>query len=338
MRLVFRADAGIAIGSGHVMRCLTLAHAFRDMGTEIAFVCSDGPGSMIDHLREDNIPVSALSANRPEAIDALGPADVLVVDHYGLDARWETSARDATGAQVVVIDDLADRAHACDVLIDHNMGRAPSDYNGLVPPAATVLTGPKFAMLRPEFATSRPNAMKNRVGRIPRQLLIAFGGTDPDNWTGRCLESLASLPAAGSLDVRVVMGPSAPHLGAVRRIADTAGGQVTVVSDVRNMAVEIASADIAIGAAGISALERSVLGLPTLLAVTAPNQAPGSRALVAAGAALCIDPDDLLDSISRGLEHMRAADTLAAMQSAAAGVTDGLGTSRIAEKILAHGR
>ena len=358
MRVVLRADASLDIGTGHVMRCLSLAGRLRDLGHECRFICRTLPGHLMARLEADGFAVTALPA--PDAVMPPTPSlahwagvtwerdaaevraalplgvDWLVVDHYAFDHRWEMAAG-LPGCKIMALDDLANRVHACDLLVDQNTGRQDRDYDPLLPPKAERLTGPRFALLRPEFAALRPASLARRraQGFTPDHGLIFMGGTDLPNATGQILRHLRSLLVRDGPLIRrltVIMGPTAPALEDIRRLAADMPIPCTVMANVPDMAALMAEADIAFGAVGGAALERCVLGLPTLAVVLADNQTSGARSLAALGAAVVLgthDSPDLSARISDELRRLSTPGALRAMSEAAARVTDGLGIGRV---------
>lgn len=344
LRVGIRADASHGLGAGHVMRCLSLAQALGRGGAAVQFVCQDLPGQLADRITAEGhgcslLPIGLDAAADAEAsrralqatLAAAGPLDWLVVDHYGLAAPWQQALR-PLARRVLVIDDLADRAHACDALLDQNLGRSAADYDGLLPAGAVCWIGPAHALLRPEFAAARPASLARRAGlRRPRHWLVSMGGSDPQQATVQVLRWLggAGLLAADG-QVTVVLGPQAQTLQAVQALLPTLGCASRLRVDVRapaQMAALLAEADVAIGAAGTSAWERCCLGLPSLLLLLADNQAPGLRALVAQGAALSIGTPQAIATPPAGA---LVGPALEALAQAAAAVTDGLGAERVA--------
>jgi UDP-2,4-diacetamido-2,4,6-trideoxy-beta-L-altropyranose hydrolase len=357
MRVIFRADASTQIGTGHVMRCLTLADALRDRGARCGFVCREHPGHLLDLIRSRGHEAHALPlaiASRTSGRDAahdhadwLGadwasdaqqtlaimhdtPVDWLVVDHYALDARWEKQVG-AHCSKVLVIDDLADRPHDCDLLLDQNLNRRTSDYDHFCPPRATRLIGTEYALLRPDFAELRGYSLSRRRDGQLNRLLISMGGTDKDNATGAVLNTLLSCNLSDGCKITVVMGAHAPWLEQVRSQAARTGS-VEVLVNVGNMAQLIAESDLAIGAAGTSAWERCCLGLPTLTMVLADNQRGGASALSKIGAvSLLEDGDRLQQELGTKLQELRVVQNMQRMQDACSSVCDGMGTVRVAE-------
>src|SRR3990167_4024154 len=216
MRIAFRADASLQIGTGHVMRCLTLADALAAQGADCLFICREHQGNLIEQIRNKGYrthalpvlpPVEASSLAIKAASDEQSPAhshwlgatqvedaaactailaevkpDWLIVDHYALDARWETVLKPHY-RKLMVIDDLADRSHLCDLLLDQTFGRDAEDYRVWVPASSQLLCGSQYALLRPEFGALRDYSLQRRPNPQLRQLLITMGGVDKDNAT-----------------------------------------------------------------------------------------------------------------------------------------------------------
>jgi UDP-2,4-diacetamido-2,4,6-trideoxy-beta-L-altropyranose hydrolase len=341
-RVMFRADASAEVGAGHVMRCLALAATLRQRGAATAFASRTLPPALAQALGVQGIALHALAAAEDDArasaaVASRMAADAVVVDHYGLGAAWECSQRGA-GRHVLAIDDLADRAHDADILLDQNLGRSAADYARWLPADRTCLIGPGYALLRPEFASARAASLAARAHGALRHVAISLGGGDPQDATLHVLRALAGAGLPGGLRLSVVLGPLAPTFRQARELAAALPCAVDVLSAVDNMAGLLAGADLAIGAAGGSAWERCCLGLPTLLLVLADNQRAGAAALAAAGAARLLGGlDQLPRTLPAALRELHQDnDALRAMSRAAAAVTDGLGAQRVTDMLLAR--
>jgi UDP-4-amino-4,6-dideoxy-N-acetyl-beta-L-altrosamine N-acetyltransferase len=229
----------------------------------------------------------------------------------------------------MVIDDLADRPHDCDLLLDQNLGRKSSDYSGLVPQSCQTLIGPQYALLRPEFAELRPYSLARRMFPQLRRLLIAMGGVDKDNATGKVLEALKGCSLPEEFCIKVVMGPYAPWLRQVRDQASQLPWNTEVLVNVRGMAGLMADSDLAIGAAGTTAWERCCLGLPTLTLVLAENQRGVATSLESSGSISLIKAaGDLKHDLKNAIRQCLLPGHLIAMQHACCSITDGLGIVR----------
>ena len=348
LRVAFRCDVSIAIGTGHVARCMSLAAAVRNAEGHAVFVMRDLPGNMLARVADLGFEVRTLPAPAANFVptaklahaawagvsgaqDAAETAQVLagstwdwlVVDHYAFDFEWETAAR-PDAARLMVIDDLADRAHDCDLLLDQNLGRHTLDYDAHLPAVTRRLIGPAYALLRPEFASLRESALAARGGPL-RHVLIAMGGVDAPDVTNVLLQALPD-----TLQVTVVMGSAAPALDRVRALAQARGARLLI--DTPDLAQEMASVDLAIGGVGVSAWERCVLGLPSLMVVMADNQEPAAAALASAGAARLIGRAGDVDLPARLRVEIAALSdggALEAMAARAAALCDGRGVPRV---------
>ncbi|ERS10120.1 hypothetical protein Q668_20930 [Alcanivorax sp. PN-3] len=358
----FRTDASTCIGTGHVMRCLTLAKALKEQGAECAFIGREHPGHLLDLLEKEGFACHRLPAPRPtiapgdvsdnggsdyafwlgvpreqDANDCLpiikqSQPDWLVVDHYALDADWEQRLRPHVG-KIMVIDDLANRSHDCDLLLDQNLGRKASDYADKVPAACKVLTGPEFALLRPEFAAHRDSSLaRRRTAPSLTHILVTMGGVDAHNATGSVLCALAKSHLPEACRISVVMGAKAPWLQQVQARAAAMPYQTEVLSGINNMAETMSSADLCIGAAGSTSWERCALGLPSLTVVLADNQEAIADALSQTGAALALTLTPLEEELPRHIARLqKQPGILKSMSDAAAGVTSGAGVATVME-------
>jgi UDP-2,4-diacetamido-2,4,6-trideoxy-beta-L-altropyranose hydrolase len=316
MKVVFRTDASLQIGTGHVMRCLTLAEALSDRGAECQFICRAHEGHLIEFIRFKGYIVDALpspqdstSPPTPRGLGAPTPElghchwlgatqcqdaeacvpilveqrpDWLIVDHYALDTRWE-QALVPHCRNLMVIDDLADRPHNCDLLLDQTYGRDAADYRPLVSATCRLICGSQYALLRPEFAALRPYSLRRRTRPVVRELLINMGGVDKNNATGQVLQALTKYALPTDCRITVIMGPMAPWLSQVRTQAQDMLSATRVLVGVSDMAQLMADSDLAIGAAGATSWERCCLGLPTIMLLLAENQRKVAQALEQSG-------------------------------------------------------
>lgn len=291
MKIAFRVDASSQIGTGHFMRCLTLADALKQRGAQIRVLSRHLPGHLRDMLAAKEHQFMLLKSSSIEPISD-GPAqshwlgtsqyadaqdtiqalsdqawDWLVIDHYALDARWESALRQ-TAKNILVIDDIADRQHDCDVLLDQNFyADMDARYTGKVPPYCLLLLGPRYALLREEFRRLHEQVTP-RAGPVKR-VLVFFGGVDADNYTAWAIEALAN-SSAHDLHVDVVIGAQHPYREQIESACSDYGFVCHVQTN--RMAELMASADLAVGAGGSASWERCCLGLPALAFSMAPNQ------------------------------------------------------------------
>lgn len=354
MNIVFRVDASLKIGTGHVMRCLTLADALKANGAQCHFISREHPGNLNALILQRGHTLSALhyspvecnkEENDPPHADWLESswqddavqtaelflfqrADWLVLDHYALDYRWERLLADKAH-HIMVIDDLADRVHACDLVLDQSLGRSTEDYASKVPTDCQLLLGPRFALLRPEFAQLRAGSLQRRQKAPARNLLISMGGGDAPNATTMIMRSLCGV-LDGKWTLQVVMGPNAPWTAEVDAIARSMPCPTNVLVNTPHMAKLMGEADIAIGAAGSTSWERCCLGLPTIMLVMADNQAGIAQQLMQVGATTLIQSIDSIETqLPLALKSLSTPSQLHQMSLAAADVTDGKGAARV---------
>jgi UDP-2,4-diacetamido-2,4,6-trideoxy-beta-L-altropyranose hydrolase len=231
----------------------------------------------------------------------------------------------------MAIDDLADRTHDVDLLLDQNIGRAKADYADLVPTSARSFIGPEYALLRPEFARLRDYSIKRRQDFRLRKIVVSLGGVDRENHTSSVLNALveASLPC--DVEVTLVLGGQAPGLDFVRAQSAQVPFTCQVRVDVTEMAQLMADADIVIGAAGSSMWERCALGIPSIVLVTADNQREAAAAIKRSDSAIVIDASEvevLPGAINELLSNAVLAERLSVKS---AKLTTGSGAAILAE-------
>lgn len=290
MRIAIRADASAVIGSGHVIRCLSLATALREQGAQVRFLSRAIPAHLADLVRDAGHELAMLDApgsheaitaeacwtepaqraDAGAAMDALAdhPAwDWIVVDHYGLGLAWEAAVRPAAH-RLLAVDDLG-RQHDCDALLDANfMSDGIARYRDKIPATATLMLGPRYALLRPHFLAER-STTQARTGPV-RRLLVFLGGMDQGDMTSIVLEAIAFL-AHPSIETDVIIGPTHPACARIQALAQTNPLLHCHVQTDR-IAQLFAAADLAVGSGGSATWERCAMGLPTLGLCLAENQ------------------------------------------------------------------
>jgi UDP-2,4-diacetamido-2,4,6-trideoxy-beta-L-altropyranose hydrolase len=284
-------------------------------------------------MQESHAQIELDASQTLVALDNAKSVDWLVVDHYDVNSQWESAMRN-TVRRILVIDDLADRNHDCDLLLNQNFSTAPDNpYAALVRPGTKVLLGPRYALLRPEFALLR-STQRPRDG-VVRRIIICFGGADPHNHTGAALRALHG--HTGSIDrVDVVVGPANPHR---ERIAALCSGIPNAVfhcpaSDIADL---LARTDLAIGGGGAMCWERACLGVPTVAFGIAENQRKVLEALIEAGCVLGIpemhtpDVEKMAVWVNNALENP---PLLRGLARRSAELTDGLGAERVADAMF----
>lgn len=289
MNIVVRVDSSSQIGSGHLMRCLTLAERKRKAGNQVTFVCRDLRGNISHLILERGFKLHLLPRYEDKdltgyakwltvsqeqdaqetiaVINNLGKVDLLVVDSYAIDCTWERRLRPYVH-EIMVIDDLANRRHDCDVLLDQNFYMNKEiRYQGLVPAHCELLLGPKHALLREEFSLARKD-MQLRDGSL-RNILVFYGGVDATDETTKAVKALAKMNFP-QVEVTVVVGASNRRKEEIASLCRQAG--FSYLCQVNNMAELMAGTDLMLGAGGTTTWERCYLGLPAIVTAIAENQ------------------------------------------------------------------
>ncbi len=292
IKAAIRVDASVEIGTGHLMRCLTLAGQLARMNASVRFITTELPGNLRSFLSGKGYAVDYLPASRSPSFDWEGDArntallirndapDYVIVDHYSLDARWESVIRPWC-RKIMVIDDLADRRHECDVLLDQNLKQNMQErYDKLVSAHCMKLLGPQFALLREDFIEARRH-LRERDGSV-RRIMISFGGSDPSNETAKALGAIQRLDQS-AMAVDVVVGSSNPHRRNIEALCNSLPN-TKYYCQIDTMAQLMAEADLFIGAGGSTTWERCYLGLPSITLILAQNQQELTEAVASAGA------------------------------------------------------
>lgn len=355
MRVIFRVDSSVIMGSGHVMRCLTLADELRYLGAKVSFICRELQGNMCKFINRKGYEVFSLPyfkdfeldiletttwfgtdlkteiRQMKEVLNAVQGVDWLILDHYAADIMWEKEMRPFV-KNIMVIDDLANREHDCDLLLDQNLYQNMAiRYKGLLPKNCLELLGPEFALLRPEFREFK-RLGKTRAGEINR-VLVFFGGTDPTNETSKTLEAIKAIDQGFKFKVDVVVGQSNPNKEDIKRQCLELP-LVTFYCQVENMAELMARADLAIGAGGVSTWERCCVGLPSLIISVAKNQVDISREAAKRGVGIYIGPSSEVSSkqiFKESLALLREPEVVNRFSKAASDLVDGLGATRVGQ-------
>lgn len=344
MKFAFRADASTALGLGHLKRCLALGHVLRSRGAGVHFFvrASDVDGAALATAHGFSANTLGPTAAQGEVADATAfvhavrtsraaRADVVVVDHYGLGARWQRAVRGALGARLAAIDDLADRTHDVDVLIDHNLSADPAaKYAGRIGAETHLLAGPRHALLGPAYVRTPHNEAAAKVASIG----ICMGGADAANLNLAALTACRKL-AGFTGEVEIATTSANPHLPALReRLLTDPRTRLTL--DQPDLAAFFARHDLHIGAGGGSTWERCCLGAPTLALIAAANQKPVLLPLEELGVLELIrDESPTAEAIAEALPPLlNDGPRRSALGRNARKLVDGLGAERVADQLF----
>lgn len=374
INIAVRADSSTTMGTGHIMRCLTLVNAIcAKLNAKVYFFCRQTEGNInkvIEAAGHQVIVMAKVTTNssyhlnhshwlgatiEQDADEFLSLShqlttantlsnnntikfDYLIVDHYGIDIGWHQKIKTIV-SKIIVIDDLADRHFDCDYIIDQTFNCLADKYQQLVPDYCEPLLGTKYAMLRPEFniSLSPEEIIALRTNREIGKLLVMFGGTDPDNLTLKTLEKLAKIKHSEKnifQQVDIILGSSAKYKNNVQRFCQH-HTEFNLHIAPANIAKLMLNADIAIGAAGTTSWERCALGLPSIVMILADNQRTIAKALNDAKCSLSFNISELESVLIKELPAlMNNPNTVTQMIKKSLAVSDALGCQRIISKVF----
>jgi UDP-2,4-diacetamido-2,4,6-trideoxy-beta-L-altropyranose hydrolase len=329
-RILFAPAFSDRSGGGHLIRCLALA-AGLGQRAEAIFAVPAAATAVIDRFATTPVAVRVVQGPGDLAAATTG-CDALIVDDYTLDIDREQILRPGVRL-LMVIDDLANRPHAADIVLDSGYGREPADYAGMAATDALVLTGPSYALIRPAFAVAR-----RRVGAPSREVtrvFLSFGLGDVGGVTARSVTTIRALFPQARVDV--ALGSGAESLAALAQAA-TSDPSLVLHVDAVDVAELMASADIGVGAGGGATWERCCLGLPTVAVIVADNQRPQISALAADGVLLSVDmtSTDWEGALAVAALSLQPQEVRRALRSASMAVCDGAGADRAADVLLAR--
>jgi UDP-2,4-diacetamido-2,4,6-trideoxy-beta-L-altropyranose hydrolase len=359
-KVFFRVDASHEIGSGHVMRCLALANFLKKKNLECSFICRELPGNLIDHIKREGFLVFALGgvggslaknqgypshsrwlgvnwqsdAQQTNHILKNHNVNWLIIDHYAIEAAWELVVKQSCD-HIMVIDDLADRYHVCDILLDQNLGRSALDYAKFVTKDTLLLIGPEYALLRDEFQLVRALDTARLKRSNIKKIMISMGGVDHENITNKILDELIKIGSNHKFQLIVILGSKSPHIQMVKEKILEYPFLVELIIDCREMAKKISEVDLVIGGAGSSSWERCSLGAPSIAIILAENQQLIARALSAINAAVALNISEISSKLSEIIMRLISdPKSVELMSGIAYSVTDGLGPQRVYKSML----
>ncbi|OVE82215.1 UDP-2,4-diacetamido-2,4,6-trideoxy-beta-L-altropyranose hydrolase [bacterium K02(2017)] len=361
MNIVFRTDASHHIGSGHVYRCLTLALALKKNGHQVLFVCRQHQGHLIELIKDcykitvrvlqidtDWIPkklipkhIKWLGADQckdaQETINAIkdvGVVDILVVDHYAIDQDWEAELKKHIRF-LVVIDELADRKHCCDVLIDQTVWGHPHQvYKKLLPSHCLSLIGPKYAMLRSMFYEIRNNFVQSSVKNKKLKMLIFLGAADLSDVPLK-LMTVCKILASEPIEIHFILNEKSKHYEQVKKLSQLQNNLIHY-SYVDDMAKLMSQMDVYCGSGGTITWERCCMGLSGVVFSIAENQYGFSKTMGDKGYHFFLgreselEAQEIVDALKNYWTNL---DIKLEMETNSFGLVDGLGASRIQEHL-----
>ena len=331
MKVLFRVDASTYIGTGHVIRCLSFAEVLRNCGCDVVFVMRSQPGDLCDYIESRGFIVDRLHEpssliipkntedymawlqvgvlkDLEDFIEAGKNADIVVVDHYGIDAEWESNVKSCFNCKIIAIDDLV-RKHSAELIIDQTVGRNETEYHK-ESPDSKVLAGTEYALINGRFANFHLSAVKREIFEEDHKILLTMGGVDSPNATLKVLEALARREIL--IQTTVLISHRAPHFDSVSSFSKLHSNWVTHIPFSEDMASLMLQHTIAIGAPGTTSWERACMGLPAIIVPLADNQQQICENLIKEGAAISLSffeinslLNEKLDILLKNFDKMR---------------------------------
>lgn len=346
MNILFRVDASIWVGSGHVMRCLVLADEMQMQGWNVKFACLPQKGDMCEYVTARGYEVIMLTAplecripqdtsdydawlqrdiedDAYETIKYLKDIDWIVCDHYAIGEKWQKLIHNNTKVKIIAIDDLV-RKHEAEIVIDQTLNRKPDEYQS----CQLVITGTDFALLAPQFAEKRILASKRSQLTKPIKVLVSMGGVDLPNASLKVLQALISC----GLDTKitVLLSERSPNFKYVAEFSNQYEN-ITHVAFTSEMAELMITHDVAIGAPGSTSWERACVGLPSIIIPLADNQSEISDQLMKEEVAIKLDLNDIESNFANVFEMV--VKNWKAMHTKNLSICDGLGAKRVVATI-----
>jgi UDP-2,4-diacetamido-2,4,6-trideoxy-beta-L-altropyranose hydrolase len=340
MNLLFRTEASVAIGSGHVMRCLALAQAWRAAGGRAIFAMAEVTPAVEGRLRKEGFEVVRVAVWVGSTADAEGTANLallhaaswVVVDGYEFGADYQKGLK-SRGLKVLFIDDNGHASnYSADLVLNQNAHANESLYERR-DLSTKLLLGPAFAMLRREFAPWRE--WKREIPAIARKVLVTMGGSDPENFTRIAVDGLRAVK--GEMRIRILAGGSNPHVAALEGLRADGENSIELVRDASDMPEQMSWADLAVAGAGSTCLEMCFIGLPALLIDLAENQTPIAKELARRGTARHLGSSKTVIPDKVAAETRRILASVAersAMSQRGRELVDGAGAERVVRELL----
>jgi UDP-2,4-diacetamido-2,4,6-trideoxy-beta-L-altropyranose hydrolase len=266
-QIVFRLDANARIGTGHLMRCITIADELDQKKYHIHFICEKLTHSLQSYITDKGY-IFYIEDNEKSILiilKKLNP-DYLVIDHYKLDSKFEKKARPYS-KQIIIIDDMANRFHKCDFLLDQSPLRTIDDYKPWVNPECQLLLGANYVLIKPEFRRLRKSCINSW-----EKCLISFGGSDPDNITLKILKALDCELKIKNIKWTIIAGAANQNWNSLKHFTNQSQMEITLIKQTNHIAGLMSNHDFAFGAGGAMAWERACIGLPSVTIAIADNQ------------------------------------------------------------------
>jgi UDP-2,4-diacetamido-2,4,6-trideoxy-beta-L-altropyranose hydrolase len=341
--LLARADAGAAMGAGHLLRCLALAQAWQDAAGGACVMVASAPPAALARLADSGIAATAPAGPTASTVDAAATlalareigASWIVTDGYAFGAAFQAALQES-GTPLLSIDDGGETGpSAATMILDQNLGVAASVY-ARRPADSHLLLGPGYALLRREYSqVSRDRPAS--VG-VAARILVTLGGGDADSAAAAVVEALASLDAS-ALSVRILAGPAGGGADSLRQLCVRHRLDAEVVRAGAELPQHMRWADVAVAGGGSICWELAFMGVPALVVQLAENQRPIASGLAEAGIVedLGWHGELAVDQLAGRIDALRRdAPRRRAMSERGRALVDGHGAVRVVRELVAR--
>jgi UDP-2,4-diacetamido-2,4,6-trideoxy-beta-L-altropyranose hydrolase len=338
--IVVRTDADSQIGTGHLMRCFSLAQGWQARGGKVVIATNCNNDNLTRHLEAANMPIAAIERPHPNPMDWDRTCEILkshpdawvVLDGYHFDAGYQGKIK-SCGHRLMAIDDTAhlDKYFA-DIVLNQNINADRLNYTA--EPRTRLLLGLRYVLLRPEFIEQSVTVPKS--SKIARKLLVTLGGGDFDNQTLKVIKAIEEVKIDG-LEAVIVVGPANPHLKQLQAIIKDSRVPIHLKVNTTHMAELMTWADMAVTAGGSTCWELACMGLPALVIILAENQQAVAKGLEEREAIINLGWHHNLSPvrIAKALENLLLnAARRGKMAEISRKLIDGKGTERVLSELI----
>ncbi len=265
--ILFRADSSSTIGTGHIIRDLVLASKYKN--SNIIFATQSLDGNINNKIKEAGYKVESLKSNSLKEVVELVKKyniDMVVIDHYGIDYKYEKKLKKKTGVKILSFDDTYEK-HYCDILLNHNISADKKRYKGLVPKYCELRCGAAYTLLRDEFTKEKKKQKKVTSSRY-KTIFLAMGGADHSNIN---IEILKVLQKFDDLKINLVTTTANKNLEELKAFVKNKKW-ISLYINSSKIAKLMRKSDLAIITPSVSANEAYFMNIPSIAIKTANNQ------------------------------------------------------------------
>ncbi len=334
---LIRCDASEKIGTGHVMRCLALAQAFKRLDFEVTFLSYDLSKSLISliensgfqlELISEGMPGDGFDLNQTQNLAKKISAKIIVLDGYHFGYQYQLNL-DSYSKKTILIDDSdGTNQIGTNVILNQNIWASVDRYMS-TSRDVEVLAGPRYALFRHEFVAHQRTTV---TAKQVKHILVTPGGSDPGNITPTIIRALDSICNI-DLQTKIVLGSMNSRMQENRALASTVSAEIEFFEHVNSMPDFMDWADIAISGGGFTTFELALLGVPSLFFIESHYQRlnvetfQGKQMAINLGPSTDCSPQTIATALQQLMENYSLRRSLSQQCMT---VFDGKGAERVA--------